>query len=277
MQLGIFSRTYRQIGIDRIFARIAHDGFQAVQLNLASAGLASLPHEWPGSVIAPIVRHASEEHVSICALSGTYNMVHPDETRRRADRVGFANVVRVAQSLRIPLVTLCTGSRDPNGMWRGHPDNQSPEAWTELRKELEFALALADIHGVNLGVEPEPGNVIANAKLARRLLDEVGHPRLKIVMDAANLLPPQSQARQREVVAEAMDLLAEDLALVHTKDVSAAGAAVPPGKGVVDLRNFLQGVVAAGYRGPFVSHNFDESDAPYVSAYLRGVLQGILP
>ena len=203
-------------------------------------------------------------------------MAHPDVARRQADRIGFTNVVRAAQFMQVPLVTLCSGSRNATDMWSAHPDNGSPEAWGALRGELDFALELAERHGVALGVEPEPGNVVGNARNARRLLDEVDDPRLKIVMDAANLLPPESQTRQRQVVAEAVALLGADLALVHTKDVSPTGEAVAAGRGVVDFHNFLKEIVSTGYRGPLVSHNFPEKDAAYVSGFLRRVLEEVI-
>jgi sugar phosphate isomerase/epimerase len=272
MELGVFSRTYQLPGIDRIFAQAAQDGFQAIQFNFSSAGLASLPKEWPEAIARGVMASAKRSGLSICALSGTYNMAHPDVARRHADRIGFANVVRSAQLMQAPLVTLCTGTRNATDMWSAHPDNGSAEAWNALRGELDFALELAERHGVALGVEPEAGNVIRDAKHARRLLDEIDSPRLKIVMDAANLLPPESQARQREVIAEAMALLGADLALVHTKDVSPTGEAVAAGGGVVDFPHFLKAVLSTGYRGPLVSHNFPEKDAAYVSNYLRRVL-----
>jgi sugar phosphate isomerase/epimerase len=275
VQLGIFSRTYQAIGIERIFAQIARDGFQTTQFNFSSAGLASLPKDWPEEIVREVMTNANRSGLTICALSGTYNMAHPDESRRQADRIGFANVVRAAEVMQVPLVTLCTGSRDTTNMWAAHPDNETPEAWAAMRGELEFALDLAEHHGVALGVEPEPGTVVGNAKYARALLDEIKSPRLKIVLDAANLLPPESQTRQREVVAEAVSLLGADLALVHTKDVSATGAAVAAGRGVVDFHNFLRDVLSTGYRGPLVSHNLLEKDAAYVSGFLRRVLEEV--
>jgi sugar phosphate isomerase/epimerase len=203
-------------------------------------------------------------------------MAHPDVARRQADRIGFTNVVRAAQFMQVPLVTLCTGSRDAMNMWSPHPDNGSPEAWSAMRGELDFALELAERHGVALGVEPEPGNVVGNARIARRLLDEIESTQLKIVMDAANLLPPESQTRQHEVVAEAVALLGADLALVHTKDVSSTGEAVAAGRGVVDFHNFLKGIVSTGYRGSLVSHNLPEKDAAYASGFLRRVLEEVM-
>jgi sugar phosphate isomerase/epimerase len=276
VELGIFSRTYQPVGIDKIFAQIAHDGFETIQFNFSSAGLPSLPKDWPEATIKGVMASATQSGLTICALSGTYNMAHPDVAKRQADRVGFANIVRAAEFMQVPLVTLCTGSRDATDMWKAHPDNGSPEAWVALRGELDFALELADRHGVALGVEPEPGNVIGDAKTARRLLDEIDSPHLKIVMDAANLLPSESQTRQREVVAEAVALLGADLALVHTKDVSSTGEAVAAGRGVVDFHNFLKGIMSTGYRGPLVSHNLLQKDAAYVSGFLRRVLEEVI-
>jgi len=276
VELGIFSRTYPPIGIDKIFAQIAHDGFQTIQFNFSSAGLPSLPEDWPEPIIKGVMASAIRSGLTICALSGTYNMAHADVARRQGDRIGFTNVVRAAECMRVPLVTLCTGTRDTADMWRAHPDNGSAEAWSTMRGELDFALELAERHGVALGVEPEPGNVVANAQIARRLLDEIENPRLKIVMDAANLLPPESQARQREVIAEAVSLLGADVALVHTKDVSPTGEAVAAGRGVVDFHLFLQAILSTGYRGPLVSHNFPEKDAAYVSTYLRRMLEEVM-
>ena len=281
MELGIFSRTYRfmgtgPLGIDRILAQIAQDGFQTVQFNFSSAGLPSLPTDWPEAAIQEVMTRANQRGVTICALSGTYNMAHPDAAQRQAGRIGFANVVHAAQVMQAPMVTLCTGSRDARNMWAAHPDNGSPEAWSAMRAELDFALELAERHGVTLCVEPEPGNVVADACIARQLLDQLSDPRLKIVMDAANLLPPERQARQREVVAEAVDLLGADLALVHTKDVGPGGEAVAAGHGVVDFHHFLGSILSTGYRGPLVSHNLPEHEAAYVSGYLRRVLEEVM-
>ena len=276
MELGIFSRTYQPVGIDEIFARIARDGFQTIQFNFSSAGLPSLPKDWPEEIVKGVMASAAQSGLTICALSGTYNMAHPDVARRQSDRIGFTTIVRAAHFMKVPLVTLCTGSRNATDMWKAHPDNGSPEAWVALRGELDFALELAERHGVALGVEPEPGNVVGNAKDARRLLDEIEIPQLKIVLDAANLLPPESRTRQREVIAEAVNLLGADLALVHTKDVSSTGEAVAAGRGVVDFHNFLKGIVSTGYRGPLVSHNLPEKDAAYVSGFLRRVLDEVM-
>jgi len=91
--------------------------------------------------------------------------------------------------MKVSLVTLCTGSLDAANMWHAHPENGSKEAWAGLREELDFVLSLADEFNLVLGIKPEPGNVIADAVLARKVLNEVESNRLGIILDAANLLP----------------------------------------------------------------------------------------
>lgn len=277
MTPGVFARTYAAKFPGEIFTRIRDDGFSAVQFNLSCAGLASLPAELPSSIGREIATGAREAGVAICALSGTYNMAHPDPASRQRDRIGFANVMRAARDMNVSLVTLCTGSRDTANMWHAHPENDSQEAWTTLREELDFALLLAEEFDLVLGIEPEPGNVVANALFARKVLDEVGSKRLGIVLDAANLLPPEAQPRQTEIVAEAAELLGGSLFLVHAKDIDSNGVVVPAGKGAVDLPAFITHMRTVGYDGPLVGHNFEEVDAPGVAAYLSSIIESQTP
>jgi sugar phosphate isomerase/epimerase len=41
------------------------------------------------------------------------------------------------------VITLCTGTRDPENMWRWHPENASSQAWSDLLSSMEAALRIA--------------------------------------------------------------------------------------------------------------------------------------
>ena len=274
MTPGIFARTYNSKDPATLFAQVRKDGFEAVQFNLSCAGLDPLPSVLPPNLGEAVLAAARANGLTICALSGTYNMVHPDRSHRLADRARFASVLTAARDMSVSLVTLCTGSRDASNMWHAHPDNGSPEAWGDLRAELDWALEMAEKAQISLAVEPEPGNVVADALLARRLLDEVADPRLGIILDAANLLPADWMHKQADILAQATDLLSGDLMLVHAKDVDAHGRVVAAGKGVVDLLAFAARIRSTGYAGPLVGHGFEEVDAPSVAAYLSTLIAG---
>ncbi len=247
-------------------------GYDGAQFNLACLGLPSMPDEIADGVAEVIATAASTSGVSIAAISATYNMIHPDP-RQRADglrRLGL--IIARARVMGTSLVTLCTGTRDPNDQWRHHRDNDGAEAWRDLVTEMAKALELAERHNVNLGIEPELANAVSSAVHAKRLIAELQSPRLQIVLDPANLFEIASAAQRKSLVAEAVDLLGGRLAMAHAKDRDASGKFVAAGRGVIDFRHFVQRLKQAGFAGPLVTHGLDEADAPAVAAFLRQAL-----
>jgi sugar phosphate isomerase/epimerase len=180
-------------------------------------------------------------------------------------------VIGAARGWGTRIVTLCTGTRDPDDMWRAHPDNASPAAWTDMRESVEAAVAAAESAGVTLAVEPEPGNVVRDARAARALLDQVGSPALRIVVDAANLVAPERLPDQRRVLEEAFALLWRDIVLAHAKDVRADGAIVAAGRGELDYGAYLGLLRAAGFPGPLILHGLTEAEVPDSVTFLRGL------
>jgi sugar phosphate isomerase/epimerase len=273
MYPAIFSRTYPLTNPSDVLAAVVRDGYRGVQFNLLSAGVASLPEQLPDGIAEQVGALAKSSGVRLAALSGTYNMIHPDPNVRASSRRGFANAVQAALRMEAPIVTLCTGSRNPNDMWKHHPDNQSTEAWSDLRGELDFALELAQSAGIKLAIEPEPGNVVNNAEAAKRLLDEVASPALGIVLDAANLLSPETLPNQHEVITKATQLLGNSLLLAHAKDIDPSGQVIAAGEGAVDLAAFVAALRSVGYDGALIGHGFSPEKAAEVSRVLANLIE----
>jgi sugar phosphate isomerase/epimerase len=178
-----------------------------------------------------------------------------------------------AQALNIPLITLCTGTRDTADQWRHHPDNTTPEAWADMRETMAEALLIAEQAGVSLGVEPELGNVVSSATKAKQLLDEMKSPRLRVVLDAANLFERESLSAQRAIVSQAAELLSGSIAMAHAKDRKADGSFVAAGQGVLDYPHFLNTLRDAGFDGPLVTHGLSADEAPGVAKFLSNLTQ----
>jgi sugar phosphate isomerase/epimerase len=272
MYPAIFARTYPFTNAAEVFAAAVADGYRGVQFNLVSAGLPTLPQQLPDGLAEKVKRQAHATGVALAALSGTYNMAHPDQEVRASSRRAFGNVIEAARRMGAPVVTLCTGSRDPEDMWKHHPDNQSPLAWSVLRSELDFALPLVEAAGIKLAVEPEPGNVVNHAHAARRLLNEVASPFLGIVLDPANLLSPETLAQQQDVIAQAAQLLGGSLLLAHIKDIDSSGRVTAPGSGAVDLPAFVAVLRSIAYDGALIAHGFPEDHAAEVSRLLTDLI-----
>jgi sugar phosphate isomerase/epimerase len=272
MQLGIFAKTFPGENPTTVLAAVAGAGFGATQYNMACSGLASLPDAIDDAACEAVRGAASAAGVKLVAVSGTFNMIHPDRAVRADGFRRLAVMLQAAPKLGAPLVTLCTGTRDPEDQWRAHPDNGTPEAWRDLLSGMEIAVRFAEETGVDLGVEPELANVVSSAAAARRLIDEIASPRVKIVFDAANLFEVATSLERREIVSRSLDLLADRIAMAHAKDRNADGSFATAGKGVLDYPHYLGGLRRIGFQGALVTHGLEADEAAPVAAFLRRTL-----
>jgi len=272
MKLGIFAKTFDGADPSRVLPAVAAAGFAAAQYNMACSGLSAMPDIIPKDAARAVSAAATAAGVAIVAVSGTYNMIHPDPAVRARGHERLAVLAAAAAGLSTRLVTLCTGTRDPVDQWRNHPDNHTPDAWRDLLAAMETAVGIADRHDVELGIEPELANVVNSAEQVRRLLDEIGSPRLKVVLDPANLFETASIASQRDIVSAAVDLLADRIAMGHAKDRTATGAFTAAGTGILDYPHYLSCLKRAGFDGPLVTHGLAAAEAEGVARFLRGAL-----
>jgi sugar phosphate isomerase/epimerase len=272
MQIGIFAKTFPGTDPASVLGAVAGAGFAVAQYNMACSGLPSMPDAIPPEVCAAIRAASEASGVAIVALSGTCNLIHPDPAVRADGLRRLGVVIAAAPMIGTRLVTLCTGTRDPDDMWRAHPDNTTPEAWRDLCASMAVAVAAAEAGGVDLGIEPELANVVSSAAAARRLIDDMQSPRIRIVLDAANLFEATSLADQRAIVTDAVALLADRIAMAHAKDRDAGGGFVAAGQGVLDYRHYLGALRRAGFDGPLVTHGLAADEAPAVGAFLRRML-----
>ena len=212
--------------------------------------------------------------ITIASLEGTFNMSHPDAEHRRTGLRQLRVMAAVCDPLGTSKIHLCTGTRDRENMWRRHADNDSPQAWRDMVACVREATGIAQQANVVLAFEPEVNNVVDSAKKARRLLDEIGSPHLKVTMDAANIFHAGELARMSEVLDEAFELVGKDIVLAHAKDLSHDGDAghEAAGQGKLDYDRYLSLLHAYGFRGPLLLHGLSEAQVPGCIAFLRNKL-----
>jgi sugar phosphate isomerase/epimerase len=272
MEIGIFAKTFVRPTLGETLDAVVSRGLRCVQFNLACAGLPAMPERIAGA--GAIRRELAARNLAMAAVSGTFNMIHPDRSTRRGGLERLRTLAAACGEMGAPVITLCTGTRDPEDMWRRHPDNDRPEAWRDLVASMKAAVRAAEEHGVTLAFEPEVANVVDTAAKGRRLLDEIGSPRLKVVMDAANLFHAGQLPRMREVLDEAFGLLGGDIRLAHAKDLGRDGEAghEAAGTGLLDYDHYLGLLRACGFDGPLILHGLAEEQVDRSVAFLRSKL-----
>ena len=271
LEVGIFSRTWRRPSLEDVLDAAAGHGFRAIHFNFASAGLPSLPDAIDPDVCASIRAAFEARGMVMVGVSGTYNPIHPDEVRRAAETERARRLILAAPSLGTRFVSLSTGTRDPNDMWRDHPRNGHPSARRDLRNTLEVLIRAADEAGVDLGIEPEHRNVVASATDAARLLAEMRTPRLRIILDAANLVAVAAPERQRDVLAQAFDLLAPHTAVLHAKDTALDGSHVAAGSGFLDYPFLFEMIGRHRLDVPVIIHDALENDVARAREFVEGL------
>src|SRR5689334_3141710 len=132
MNIGIFAKTFPRPTLAATLQAVREHDLNSVQFNLACAGLPTLPDALTVEQIQQM-RQALDAHgITVAAISGTFNMAHPDAAERARNLVRLNVLAGACQGLGTRIITLCTGTRDRQDMWRRHPDNDTPEAWVAM-------------------------------------------------------------------------------------------------------------------------------------------------
>ena len=275
MEVGIFARTFEAPTLAGVLDAVAAHGIRHIQLNTSCMGLSDMPDGLDAAACEQARLQTNARNIEVVSLSATYNMIHPDPAARAQGMRRLAVLASHAAELGTDLLTLCTGTRNPDNMWQDHPQNNSPEAWSDLLDAMEQALTLAEEYDVRLGIEPEVSNVVSSPHKARDLMDTLRSHRLTIVMDGANVFPKGTIHRQRQILDESFELLGDRIALAHAKDLSRDGEAghEAAGTGLLDYDHYLHLLHQSGYRGAVVLHSLTPAQVPGCVRFLQQKLQ----
>ena len=272
MDIGIFAKTFMRPSLEGVLDDISEHGINQVQFNMSCAGLSSLP-EYIDPVVAQKIHHETRiRNIRIAAVSGTFNMVHPDVAVRRSGIKRLRTLAASCNEMGTSVITLCTGTRDPNNMWQKHPLNSDSSAWKDLLETMEHVIAIAEEYMITVAFEPEAANVIDTAERGRKLLNEISSPNLKVVMDASNLFQIRNVHRMKETMDEAFDLLGDDIVIAHAKDIITNNEElefVAAGQGILDYDTYLPLLHAHGFQGPLILHGLDEQQVETCVQFLK--------
>jgi sugar phosphate isomerase/epimerase len=103
--LGLLSPEFPAASLDANLDTIAETGVTGVQFDLVSAVGNSFPAELSEDTFRVITEGFSRRHLTLAALSGTYNMIDPDQEARSVGAEGLDRLIAWAPHLGAELVT----------------------------------------------------------------------------------------------------------------------------------------------------------------------------
>lgn len=218
IQVGIFT-GYFPYALEETARRVRAHGFNTVQLDLSFKDM-----DLATGAITPAkcrrIRDVLRAHnLSVCAVSGYTNIIHPDATVRRANIERLQTIIRHARELGSPYVITETGTYHPDSDWAPHPDNFTEQGYGECRDVIGELARLAAEHGAELLLEPYVSNVIASVEITARLFRDIPGRGLALLMDPTNYFDGSNIGRMDATLHHIFDVLGDRIRISHAKDV----------------------------------------------------------
>lgn len=275
MELGIFARTFPGSSPSEVFESVNRHGLHHIQYNMHCSGLSPLPLHISALDIQSVKEACTRFDIVIEGISATYNMVDPVENNKRAGRMAFQEIARMAAQVDCRLISVCTGSKHETDKWAWHDDNAEKSTWREMIREMELLVVVAEEMDVSIGVELEKANVVDSLSKAKKLCEEVPSDRIRFIIDPANLFErADDRSEIRRLIAESVQGLSDKLAMVHAKDRKLNGQICAPGEGDIDFRYFVDLLREVHFSGSVIMHGFGEGQVARATHFMRQVLNG---
>ena len=271
IQFGLRLHDAEKLPMEQLLPIVKQKGFTCAHLALSKA-----MKEYPcdPSALTPgyalYLRHLFEKNDMDVAVLGSYlNLAHPDETTLAAIQEKYYAHIRFASLLGCGLVGTETGA--PNPEYKFCPECRSDEALATFIRNFKPVVRCAEQYGVTVAIEPVVKHIVHDAKRARIVLDEIGSHNLKILFDPVNLLSMENVDAREEIIAEAIELLGKDVAMIHFKDYllkDAGGQLAATGAGLGHM-DYTQVLRFAKKEKPFIHGTLENTTPENASACLK--------
>jgi len=275
MNIGICTTDFTCDRADTIFGKMSELGVNVTQFAFASVAECEfvpddhieLPERIPVAAMNAIIKASDMHGVEITAVNGTYNMTHPDAEVRAEGLKRFVGFAKAAKELGASTITLCSGTRSTVSLWSPHPDNSSDAAWYDMSESMKGVCEIAERYDMTLAIETEAANIIDTAERARKIMDDTGSDKLKMIMDAANLFHAGEAKRENveRVMTHAFELFGRDIRIAHGKDIRESDGIdfCATGEGIIDFELFAKLLSKYECQCDFMLHGiYDEAKMP---------------
>lgn len=218
LRLGIRGHDMEEAPFEEWVANIKRKGFCCTQLALKKAIRDfNVNNEALTPGMAMYMRQIFAENKVDVSILGCYlNLADPNQENLKKTIETYKANIRFASLLGCGMVGTETGA--VNEEYRYEEANHSEEALKIFIKSCKEVVKYAEDMGVIFAIEPVFNHIVYDCKRARKVLDEISSPNLRIIFDPVNIISIDNYKNQDEILTEAFDLLGEEIAAIHSKD-----------------------------------------------------------
>jgi len=274
--VGVATTGFRDYTNQRLARELARRGVHTVQLFLTQSdsnywkynGRNDLSDLTPerSKEIADTYRTAG---ISIHSLGVYTNLIHPDEAERQANLDYFEAMMQVGAHMGVRAFITEAGHHHPEGPAPRLPHHFQEEVWGMMVATGKQLAKIAERYDATVLVEPYFGSFFASAKRTRVFLEDVDSPRIRALLDPANLL-------ELNDLEEMFDQLEPYIDCLHAKDRKLHVArGVPAGQGDLDYRKFVTLAATRTPNAPLILEYVGSKDYEQALAHLRKTMRAV--
>lgn len=296
ISVGIFTGYYPYTLAESI-DKAKKDGMNCVQLDLEFKDI-DLSRGNITKEKAHQVRDAFRDaSLPIVAISAYTNLVHPDPVKRQENIDYVKEILAHARDFGTPYVVSETGTYNVESDWLYDPKNSTEEAYQEFKKIAVDIAKFAYDHDAVFLIENYVNNIVGSVDETARLLQEINHPGLGLMLDPTNYYDESNIDNVDPTIEKIFHVLDGYIKVAHAKDCKravdtgekfgggsaehnsfrGAGAVELPaaGLGVLNYELYVERLAKSHPNIPIIIEHLDESDIPRAKKYVDDVLKKI--
>lgn len=239
------------------------------------------------SQVKELLAACAQHDLVIFEVGGYRNLLHTVEASRQENLKRIAQCLETAERINCKMVGTISGSRNPEGnQWADnyavHPDNWTMETWQLLISGLRQILK--DTAGLKaaIGMEAQVTTNLDGPLAHKRLIEDVGDPRIKVNFDPTNMVHLSNHFHTTELINQCFDLLGEDIYGCHAKDSyvlpheqTVHVQEVCPGRGSLDYETYLVRLSRMKWARALLPEHIPQVQMPEAYAYIRKVAEKV--
>ena len=257
-------------------ARLSRMGFTGVMMGY--------DRQWSAEYLREIRTIFTDHGIRIDEVGAYCNLAHRDPAVRRKNIDDIRYAIETAQVLGCRNVASVVGSpsaSDGGPHWTLDPATYSADTWNLIRDLLSEIAVFTEGTSVRFLLEPHLQTCMNSPTSLRKMIDQVGHPNLGVVLDPVNMVTPDLYWRTADLINECFDLLENRIMLCHAKDLLSDTEVTPlvcfhevvPGTGVLDYDVFIGRLLQQEDPAPLmVEHLLRDEDCLRAKQHIDGVL-----
>lgn len=215
MKIGVRAHDFGRMSAKNLANTVKNAGFDCVQLAFTKA-IEGINHF--NDITTKHLEEAAEAFNQAdleISVYGCYVEPSYTDTTNRLQQVGyFIDGIANAKRLGVPVIGTETTHFNINATTA-----EREVVYKLLKDSVLRMVEVAEKEDVIIGIEPVAEHTLNTPQLTRRLLDEVGSDKLKIIFDPVNLVLPDTIDQQATIFNEMFNLLGNDIVAMHIKDI----------------------------------------------------------